>query len=126
MTLVLTPDGKLMTHWGTRDFENSPDKEKAFTLIRNLTSLYKNGASKYLFAGRMIAAPDIKCDAVEFDGFDSNPVVRLSAVLYSAWEAEDKSRALIIANPSETEQICETLGKSISVPPLSAVMLEMQ
>ena len=33
MTLVLLPNGDLMTHWGMRDFENCPNTDNIFTLV---------------------------------------------------------------------------------------------
>jgi hypothetical protein len=125
MTLVLTPDGDLMTHWGTRDFEHAPNKEKAFALIRNLMSFYKNEAKKFLFAGRMITPPDVECGTLSIDGFDSYPVVKVSAVLYSAWESEDGDRALILVNPSDREEICSVGGRSICIPALSARLVNI-
>ena len=125
MTLVLTPDGDIMTHWGTRDFEHAPNKEKAFSLIRNLVSLYNGGAKKFLLSGRMITPPKVECPSVSFDGFDSNPVITLDAVLYSAWEAEDGSRAMILVNPDDREISCRLDGAEITLPALSGKIIDL-
>ena len=125
MTLVLTQDGELMSHWGTRDFEHAPNKEKALALIGNLTALYKNGAKKFLYAGRMISSPEVKCESIRIKGFDSNPFVKLDAILHSAWEAEDGSRGLILVNPDDREAICEVNGNNITVPALGGVIVSL-
>ena len=126
MTLVLTPDGDIMTHWGTRDFEHAPNKEKAFALIRNLVSLYNEGAKKFLLSGRMITPPRIECPSVCFDGFESNPHITLDAALYSAWEAEDGSQAVILVNPEDRELSCKVNGKQVVLPALCGKIIDMQ
>ena len=60
MTLVLTPDGKLMQNWGTRDFDHAPDKEKALQFAANMTRFYNETAKPYLYNGRMIAAKPVE------------------------------------------------------------------
>ncbi|MBR3715928.1 MAG: hypothetical protein IKM18_08480 [Clostridia bacterium] len=121
MTLVLTPEGNLMSNWGTRDFSHFPDKEKAFRLIANLTRFYKNVAKPYLFAGRMLPLPNIESPNVSFTIKNSERTVTLPAILSSAWETRDGKRALILVNPSDIEAHCQINGIQVTVPPLDAI-----
>ena len=123
MTLVLTPDGELLTSWGTRDFTCPPDKEKAFKLISNLTRFYRESASQYLCSGRMIPSPEIECESVSFSRNDCDRKVTLPALLHSAWEASDGTRALILVNPSEKELPCKVDGSDVRVPALNALKI---
>lgn len=125
MTIVLTPDGELLSDWGTRCFSSLPDKEKAFSLIRNLSKFYKVKAKKYLFAGRMIETPYIECDTVVFERRDAKRNLVLPAILSSAWEASDNERALILVNPNDCEKNCTVNEKNITVPALNAVLIQL-
>ncbi|MBE6593312.1 MAG: hypothetical protein E7642_04890 [Ruminococcaceae bacterium] len=125
MTLVLTQDGDIASYWGMRDFSVLPDKEKTLTLVSNLTRFYKEQAKPYLFAGRMIPAPKVECESVVFATYDKDRTLTLPAVLSSAWEAEDRGRALILVNPSENEAKCKINKKSVTVPPLDAIILPL-
>ena len=73
----------------------------------------------------MITPPDVECGTLSIDGFDSYPVVKVSSVLYSAWESEDGDRALILVNPSDREEICSVGGRSICIPALSARLVNI-
>jgi hypothetical protein len=125
MTLVLTPQGELMTSWGMKDFSYLPNKEYAFCMIRNLMEFYKKVAKKYLFSGRMIAPPKVACEKVQIATRNSNHVVELETVLSSAWEAADGSRALILVNPNAEEAVCTVEGEKIKVPPLSGIAVDL-
>ncbi len=117
MTLVLTPDGKLMQNWGTRDFDHAPDKEKALSFIRTLTAFYRNAAKPYLCSGRMIPAGELRCPCMPF-GHD------LPAIHVSAWEADGK-RVRIYVNPCEEDIVCSVDGHDICVPAMNAVLEEI-
>ncbi len=121
MTLVLSPSGDIMSHWGTRDFEHSPKKEKVYTLIRNLTRFYREQAKPYLYAGRMTAAEKIDCGKRVFRVQDEN--IPLPAVLCSAWLGEDGKRATILVNPEEDDLVCRIGEREITVPALDAVLI---
>ena len=125
MTLILTQDGELASNWGLRDFSQLPDKEKALRLIANLTAFYKEKAKPYLFDGKMTVPPTVECESILFPM--SNPVreLALPAVLSSAWEASDGSRALVLVNHLDSDQICTVNGKDVSVPALDAILIEL-
>ena len=125
MTLVLTPDGSLMNNWGTRDFENIPDKEKALRLIRNLTRFYREQAKPFLHAGRMIPALPVEGGTVTyFCRFVERDVV-LPAILTSAWESADGRRAQILVNPEDRDAVCAVNGQTVTVPAMNAVLMEI-
>ena len=125
MTLVLTQDGDLMDQWGMKDFSCLPNKDKALRLIANLTKFYKEEASKYLYAGRMIESPEIECDCVTFGRWDAKRSTTLPAILHSSWEATDGSRALILVNPSECEAICKVDGSAVTIHAMSAKKISL-
>lgn len=125
MTLVLTPDGNLMSAWGEKDFSIFPNKEKALRLIANLTRFYKECAKPYLYAGRMIPSPRVECESVTFALSNSERSVTLSSVLWSAWEANDGSRALVLVNPSDAEERCKVNRVEVTVPPLDAIIIAL-
>lgn len=124
MTLVLTPNGDLMTHWGTRDFENAPNRELTLKMIKNLTRFYKESGKEYLFAGRMIPAPSVECEAITIPQDKPNRQCILPTVHASAWQSSDGRRALILVNPHESDRVCRVDGKEITVPALDAVLKE--
>ena len=126
MTLVLTQDGDLMSEWGMRDFSVLPNKEKALKLIANLSRFYKEKAKTYLYDGRMIAPPSIECETVAYTVGANGRKVKLPAILSSAWEAKDGSRALILVNPDENELECKVNGEKVTVPPLNAIILKLK
>lgn len=117
MTIVLTPDGDVNSYWGNRDFSNLPEKEKVLGLIKNLTAFYRKEAKPYLFAGRMIASPQVDCKTVSYTIEKYGNVYDriLPSILSSAWEAPDGSRALILVNPLDTDQHCTVDQKEYTV-----------
>lgn len=121
MTLVFSPDGGLLDHWGTREFTNTPDKAEVYTLIRNLTSFYREKAKDYLYAGRMAPTAPVVCDSRSFTLRGDK--LHLPALLISTWETED-GRATVIVNPEGREARCRIGKKEIAVPPLNAVLVE--
>lgn len=99
MTLVLCPNGKLMTHWGTRDFEHCPDMETTLAFIKNLMSFYRGDARKYLYAGKMKNCSDIECEEIAIPLERGKGFAKLPRLLSSCWEAEDGKTAYIVVNP---------------------------
>lgn len=123
MTLVLTPDGILMPNWGTRDFEHAPDKEKSLRMIRNLSRFYREEAKPYLYAGRMIPAMEMDCREIEYE--INGRMCAFPAVHTSAWEAPDRSRAQILVNPGDETEVCMIGGRTVTVAPMDAVLLQI-
>ena len=94
-------------------------------MIRNLTRFYKKHAKPYLYAGRMIPSPEPVCETITFNRRDSTRTVTLPAILCSAWEAENRSRVMILVNPNDTEAHCRVEKRDITVPALNAIMLPL-
>ncbi|MGM9626082.1 MAG: DUF6259 domain-containing protein [Eubacteriales bacterium] len=118
MTLVFEPQGRLMLNWGTRDFDNPPDKEKAYAFIANLTRFYREEAKPYLYNGRMIGAGDIRCGTMPYGH-------NLPAVHVTAWEADGK-RVRIFVNSEEEDAVCYADGEEIIVPAMHALLKEFR
>ena len=125
LTLVLTPSGEFMSHWGLKDFSHLPNRELALRLIRNLTEFYKKDVKKFLYNGRMITSPKVECGKVKVGICNSGRFFESASILSSAWEASDGSRALILVNPEIEELSCTVDGKEIKVPPLSGIAIDL-
>ena len=125
MTLVMTPDGQLMTNWGNHDFSRLPDREKALDLVANLCRFYREGAGKYLHAGRMIPALPVECGSKAFELAWYGRSYLFPAVYSTAWQAEDGTRTQIFVNPGDTDEVCTVAGKQITVAARNAVMMEI-
>ena len=123
MTLVITEDGDLASHWGIKNFSFPSDEKKTFRLIANLTRFYRECGKPYLYAGRMISAPDIECESIMIPNTNSKQTFVLPALLSSAWEAKDGSRVLIIVNPHDNDMSCRVNGEEINVPASDVIML---
>jgi len=124
MTVVLTPEGKLLPYWGARDFSKLPDKDVVLTLIANLTRFYREKAKPFLHAGRMIPALPVECEAHPFFCNYVDHRFTMPAVHTSAWETEDGRRAQILVNPQTKDIACTVDGASVTVPALDALLIE--
>ena len=123
MTLVLLPNGDLMTHWGMRDFENCPNTDNIFTLIKNLTEFYKTAGKEYLYAGRMKATNDFRCESIEIPMTNNRGNATLPRLLYSSWVAENGKTAHIVVNP-EANPVSFTIGDmEYDAKPLNATLI---
>ena len=104
MTLIIAPNGDLMTHWSTLDFSHAPDMEKALLFIKNMVVFYNCEAKEYLHSGKMANAPEIECEKITIPQFRGQKTITLPRLLSSAWEAKDGKTAYIVVNP-ECEEI---------------------
>ena len=123
MTLVMTPSGDIMNCWGTREFDLPPSKEKIYTLVRNLTKFYRDGAKEYLHAGRMAACDTLECDSVVYHQQNRPESVKLPKIIATAWESQDGGKAHILVNSFDTPVSCKLGGKEITVPALDAILV---
>jgi hypothetical protein len=123
MTLVLSPDGSLMSSWGTRDFAHAPNRDRALSLIANLTRFYREKAAPYLGLGKMIPAAPVDCAEMTLPRYDASRSLRVPVLLSTAWEAPDGSRAQILVNPTDAPQMATVAGKTMTVAPLQAMLL---
>ena len=125
MTIVLTPGGKIMSDWGTRDFEHLPDRENVLAFIKNLTAFYKDGASKFLYNARMINIPEIQCGTIDLYCRYIDRYATLPAVLCTAWEANDGEKAVIAVNPAKNDAQIEIKGVKYTVPAAGALLINI-
>ena len=125
MTVVLTPDGDIMSHWGMRDFENVPNKERVLTLIANLTAFYQKEAKPYLYAGRMVPAHPVECGTRSFAMEFVSKIHTFPRILSTAWQDESGKCVQILVNPEDEATPCTIDGREVVVPPLNAVMVEI-
>ena len=125
MTLVLTPDGQLMTNWGNHDFSRLPDREKALDLVANLCRFYREGAGKYLHNGRMIPALPITCGQKAFFMEWYGRACTIPSVYTTAWLADDGTKAQIFVNPGDAPETVTVGGREITIPARDAVMMAL-
>ncbi len=123
MTLILAPNGSLMTHWGNRDFEHSPDMEKTLLFISNLTKFYNEVGKEYLCFGKMSNAPDIECESIAIPQFRGQAESVLPRLLSSCWEACDSKTAYIVVNPESTPVPFSIEGNHFVASPLTATLV---
>ena len=123
MTVTLAPSGKLMSHWGTHDFESAPDFEKAMLFVKHMTEFYSKEAKKYLYGGKMSAKNDFKCEEISIPQFRGQKFSILPRLLCSAWEAEGGKTAYVVVNP-ENEPVDFSIEKeNFTCPALDGVLI---
>lgn len=124
MTVVLTPEGKIMSDWGTRDFSKLPDKDYVLGFIKTLTNFYKESGKKYLHCGRMISLPGLTCGTIALPTrFISKKA--FFEVICTAWEASDGEKALICVNPGRNDAKIQLNGVKYNVPALGVRLLNI-
>lgn len=125
MTIVLLPDGRLMTNWSNHDFSNLPDKEKTLSLVANLTKFYKEKVSDFLYDGRMIEALPFECGniPVHLHYYDRHESY-LPEIYSTAWEKNGK-RVQIFVNHTDDDIVLDVCGKTVTVKALDAEMVEI-
>jgi hypothetical protein len=123
MTLVLAPNGNLMTHWSTRDFDNFPDMEKALAFIKNVMDFYNREGKKYLYSGRMKNGQSIECGEITIPLTRGRKFATLPRLLSSVWEEENGKTAYIVVNPEE-EEVEFFIGEDKYIAPsLNAILI---
>ena len=125
MTIVLDPDGNIMSNWSMKDFSHMPDKNKALIFIKNLSKLYHERAKKYLYDGKMIPSLKINCPVITFDRRDSQRKIEIPSLYSTAWEAHDGTKCQIIANANDYDIVCKVEDKETVVPALNAIMIDL-
>ena len=123
MTLTIAPNGDLMTHWGTHDFEHSPDKEKTMRFIKNVMNFYNDKGKKYLYCGKMSTCDDITCEEITIPLFRGQKYSTLPRLLCSAWEEENGKTAFIVINPEENQVSFKIGNDNFLCPPLDACLI---
>ncbi|MBQ7353330.1 MAG: hypothetical protein IJW54_04925 [Clostridia bacterium] len=123
MTLIVTPKGELMTHWGTRDFEHSPNMEKTLLFIKNLLKFYNLCGKKYLYSGKMACAPDIECEEITIPLFRGREFASLPRLLSSAWEDDGGKTAYVVINPEDAPVSFSIKNERFEIDGLSALLI---
>lgn len=123
MTLTLQPNGKLMSHWGTHDFESAPDMEKTLKFIKNVAEFYRSVGKKYLYCGRMKDCTDIECEEITIPLFRGRKEATLPRLLSSTWQTDSGETAYIVVNPEGVSVNFKINGEEFTAPPLNAVLI---
>ncbi|MBQ7906876.1 MAG: hypothetical protein IJ309_02775 [Clostridia bacterium] len=122
MTLIITPSGELMTHWGTHDFESAPNMDLTLRFIKNVMKFYNEEGSRYLYSGRMCIAPEIECEEIEIPLFRGKEKSVLPRLLSSSWE-DEIGVAYIVVNPENEPVKFSLCGKEYIAAPLDAMLI---
>ena len=123
MTLILAPNGELMTHWSTRDFDHPPHMEKTLIFIKNVMKFYRECGKEYLFAGKMSKSFDLECEKISIPLSRGRSIATLPRLLASSWECEDGKTAYIVVNPEEEALTFTIDGKQYVAPALDATLI---
>ena len=123
MTLILNPNGGLMSHWGTHDFEHAPDFEKTMKFIKNVMRFYNDCGKEYLFSGKMKLEKDIECENTVIPLFRGRKSATLPRLLSSVWEADNGRSAYIVVNPEDVNCNFKIENEEYSVNGLDAILI---
>ncbi len=123
MTLIISPDGNLMSHWGTHDFEHCPDMDKTLTFIKNVMKFYNEQGKKYLYCGKMTIAQEIECENITIPLFRGRKTATLPRLLSSVWEADNGKKAYIVVNPDNEVVKFKIENEEFSVNKLDATLI---
>ena len=125
MTIVLLPDGRLMTNWSNHDFSNLPDKEKTLSFVANLTKFYKEKVSDFLYDGKMTEALPFECGKIPVHlYYYENRESYLPEIYSTAWEKSGR-KVQIFVNHTDDDVTLNVCGKSVTVKALNAEMIEI-
>lgn len=150
LTAILKGGGKLCWEWGGSWDAEGPDHESVVTLMRNLNA-WRHGAGKpYLLYGRMLKPLDYEGDHDIPMITPRNQTIHFRSVFTSRWSHGGKNAQFLVnytpepqevilraAQPDQTFRLLTAPGGEnaapitaangalpISLPPLSAIMLE--
>ena len=73
----------------------------------------------------MISPASVTCGETKFLTRNGNRIVHLPQILTTAWESADGSRAQILINPTEEPITCHCQNRSLSIPPMDAILLPL-
>ena len=122
LSVTLKEDGLIHWCWGMPWEQEGPDQENVITLIRNLNRIRKQ-YPQYLLHGKMeLPLSPMQCGKWTLKLVDRDDI--LDSVLDSSWSASDGSRIRILTNFLPQEQQATVGGQAVTVPPLSALVLE--
>ncbi len=116
-TLVLSPAGYLLSHWGQRDLSDLPAEEDVLAFIKNLREFYLAN-KEIMCCGNMIKPLPYKTGEIEYViGWYGHSYVT-EEVLSAAYELEGK-RIQIFVNFNKESKTIECDGEKITVNGLS-------
>lgn len=120
MTLVTTPDGRLMRSWGDHDFNALPDRDEALDFIGRLIAFQKQNLLPFFSGGRMLRPEPYTARRVSYPRVNGTLFETVS-VLSTAWEADGK-RIQLFVNPCDTDETVTFRGTTLTVPARDAAM----
>lgn len=106
MTLVINQDGDIVWSWGERDFSYLPDRDAVLEFVKVATAYRRGVGKKYLVYGEMIKPLDVQCDTVPMYKPITDYVTQYPAVLTTAWQASDGTKAQFFASYRKQEEKC--------------------
>ncbi len=121
MTIVLTPDGRIMDQWGGRDFDTLPDREEVLAFISRLTAFFSGEAGRFIARGRMVKAKPFDCPTHSYNTYSRG--VDVPDVFSSAFSLDGRTMQIFVNHTDKDVQI-EVGGQPLTVPARNAAMTE--
>ena len=122
LSVTLKEDGLIHWGWGVPWDRDAPDQKSVITLVRSLNAVRRK-YPKYLLHGKMeLPRSPLQCGKWTLKLRDRDEV--LDSILDSSWSAADGSRIRVLTNYLTKEQKAVLDGREITVPALSALVLE--
>jgi len=125
LTVVLRDSGEI--DWGAAacDWsEPAPSQPEIIALVRNLNAARRRWP-EFLRRGDMIPAPEIECGTRVLANLTRSGERRVPEILRSAWRAPDGREAAFFVNYQTQEKFFRMNGRTVTVPPLDALMLPL-
>ena len=122
LTVVLTPDGRVMDHWGGRDFDTLPDPGEVLSFVRALTGFAAGETGEIIARGRMVKGRKVDCTSRSYR--TRNGAVELPDVFTSAFTMDGRTLQIFVNHTKHDVRI-DAEGCIIDVPARSAVSMEL-
>ncbi len=121
MSLILTPEGKLLHSWEFRNSESDPDMDKCLQFAANMQK-FLSETGEYLSRGRMIKPHPYQCTVRRYK-MSNTPdfTCEVPDALSTAWEYDGRRMQLFVNHTDSPLQLSFE-NESFTVEALSAVM----
>ncbi len=144
LTVVLNGDGELQHAWCdyVKPVEMHTNKAVVLAFVKTLNAWRREGGKAFLHSGKMVAPIGVKCPQEQFLLEDGKTYLKTDAVLSAAYESDGQRAQFLInynLNAVEVElekacdayfdcalTVCQKETKTLTVPPLSVVMLKIE
>lgn len=124
LTLILHPQGFLISNWGQRNMEDRPEKDDVMTFVKNIREFYLQNAD-FMRYGNMIKPHPYKTEQVVFRNDYYARSYTAEKVLSTAFEFGGR-KIQIFANYNANDEQIEVDGQTITIKSLSVEKIEIK